>query len=111
MNILMTGATGLVGTALTQTFSRAGHNVYRLLRPGSEKRDRPPERVFDIPWTLDHPEITELPGGAGGHEVDAIINLAGASVAGGQVDCRKKSATALQPGANHSRLESRPSQK
>jgi uncharacterized protein len=90
MNILMTGATGLVGTALTQTLSRAGHTVYRLLRPGSEKRDRPPERVFDIPWTLDHPEITELPGGAGGHEVDASINLAGASVAGARWTAERK---------------------
>jgi uncharacterized protein len=84
MNILMTGATGLVGTALTQTFTQAGHNVYHLLRPGSEKRDRPPERVFDIPWTPDHPEITKLPASPGGIEVHAIINLAGASVAGGR---------------------------
>lgn len=89
MNILITGATGLVGTALTQIFSREGHNVYRLLRPGSEKRDRPPERVCDIPWTPEQPEIGELPGG-GGREVDAIINLAGASVAGGRWTQKRK---------------------
>ncbi len=83
MNIVMTGATGLVGTALVQTLSREGHTIYRLLRPGSEKRDRPGDRVYDIQWTPDHPELDELPGSAGG-QVDAIINLGGASVANGR---------------------------
>jgi uncharacterized protein len=90
MNILMTGATGLVGTVLTQTFPRAGHNVYRLLRPGSAKRDRPPERVFDIPWTPNHADIPQLAGSPGGNEVHAIINLAGASVAGGRWTQKRK---------------------
>jgi uncharacterized protein len=89
MNILMTGATGLVGTALTQTLSREGHNIYRLLRPGSEKRDRLPEHVFDIPWTPQQPEIGKLPAG-GGREVHAIINLAGASIAGGRWTQQRK---------------------
>jgi uncharacterized protein (TIGR01777 family) len=81
MNILITGATGLVGTALTQTLSREGHNIYCLLRPGNVKRDPPSKQVFDIPWTAGHPEIGALPGGSTGHEVDAVINLAGAPVA------------------------------
>jgi len=90
MNILMTGATGLLGTTLTQTFSQVGHNVYRLLRHGSAQRDTPPERVFDIPWMPDHPEIPQLPASPGGHEVHAIINLAGAPVAGGRWTQKRK---------------------
>ena len=90
MNILMTGASGFVGTALCQTFSRAGHNVYRLLRPESAKRDRTTERVFDIPWSSGHPEIPQLPGSPEGREVHAIINLSGASVAGGRWTQKRK---------------------
>jgi uncharacterized protein (TIGR01777 family) len=91
MNILMTGATGLVGTALTQNFSREDHNIYRLLRPGNKnvKRD-PSKQVFDIPWTPGSPEIGALPGTSSSHDVDAIINLAGASVAGGRWTAERK---------------------
>lgn len=88
MNILMTGATGLVGTALTQTLSREGHNIYRLLRPGGANKERPAERVFDIPWAPERPQIAELPGGAA--EVHAVINLAGASVAGARWTDKRK---------------------
>ncbi len=49
MNILMTGATGLVGTALVQAFTAEGHVIYRLVRPGST-RNETISGVFDIPW-------------------------------------------------------------
>ncbi len=92
MNILMTGATGLVGTALTQTLSREGHTIYRLLRPGNEnvKRDSPSKQVFDIPWTPEHPEMGALPGNSTSHGVDAVINLAGAPVASGRWTDKRK---------------------
>jgi uncharacterized protein (TIGR01777 family) len=90
MNILMTGGTGLVGTALTQTFSREGHNIYRLLRPGGPKQDPPAAQVFEIPWTPDHPAIEALPGNSGSPTVDAVINLAGAPVASGRWTAGRK---------------------
>jgi uncharacterized protein len=88
---VMTGATGLVGTALTQSFSRGGHNIYRLLRPGSESINRDSsQQVFDIPWTPDHPAIGALPGNSSSAAVDAVINLAGAPVASGRWSAERK---------------------
>ena len=37
MNILMTGATGLVGTALVKKVTAEGHTIYRLTRAESPK--------------------------------------------------------------------------
>ena len=88
MNIWMTGATGLVGTALTQTLSQEGHSIYRLLRRPSQNRERTAERVFDILWPPDPLEIAGFSerGGA-----DAVVNLAGASVAAGRWTAKRKS--------------------
>jgi len=38
MKILVTGSTGLVGTALVSALTRAGHTVCRLVRPESAAR-------------------------------------------------------------------------
>jgi NAD dependent epimerase/dehydratase family enzyme len=35
MKILVTGSTGLVGTALTQSLKSTEHTVCRLIRPGT----------------------------------------------------------------------------
>ena len=57
MKVLLTGSTGLVGTALVNELARDGHTVCRLIRPLStvvggahvaipqEKSDR-----FDVEW-------------------------------------------------------------
>jgi uncharacterized protein len=79
MNILMTGATGLVGTALTKALAGDGHTIYRLLRPGKEKPGETTERVVDVSW---NPSDGEIGGPIGG--ADAAINLAGASIMGGR---------------------------
>jgi uncharacterized protein (TIGR01777 family) len=73
MKILITGSTGLVGTALTQDLQRAGHTVCRLVRPGTSTRSSP---GFDVNW---NPATGELGGAAVG--ADAVVNLAGASIA------------------------------
>jgi len=77
MKILVTGATGLVGTALVEALARDGHTVCRLMRPHGEKRD--PSAGFDVAWD---PVTGELGGAAVGP--DAVVNLAGASIAGGR---------------------------
>jgi uncharacterized protein len=87
MNILMTGATGLVGTALVKTFTAEGHTVYRLTRADSKKASVKQAGVFDLPWNpstgeiggASHPDPVQVPA-----DVDAIINLAGAPVVGGR---------------------------
>ena len=78
MNILMTGATGLVGTALVQAFTVEGHVIYRLVRPGST-RNETISGVFDIPWSPATASIGDSP-----NNIDAVINLAGAPIADGR---------------------------
>ena len=85
MNILMTGATGLVGTSLVKKFTNEGHTVYRLMRPETRKRDAKQSGVFDVSWNPSGGEIRG-PDGPGLLQVpaamDAVINLAGAPVVG-----------------------------
>ncbi|HEV2103072.1 MAG TPA: TIGR01777 family oxidoreductase [Candidatus Acidoferrum sp.] len=73
MKILITGSTGLVGTALAQDLRRAGHTVCRLVRPGTSPGS---SQGFDVNW---NPATGELGGAAVG--ADAVVNLAGASIA------------------------------
>ncbi|HKF25304.1 MAG TPA: TIGR01777 family oxidoreductase [Candidatus Acidoferrum sp.] len=78
MKILVTGATGLVGSALVKALARDGHAVCRLVRP--ETRTAGGTRgAFDVAW---NPKTGELGGAAVG--ADAVVNLAGASIAGGR---------------------------
>jgi hypothetical protein len=84
MKILITGATGLVGTALVRTLAQDGHMVCRLIRPATKTPDAP-AGTFDVLW---NPETCELGGAAVGAE--AVVNLAGAPVAGGRWTAARK---------------------
>ena len=90
MNILMTGATGLVGTALVKEFTGEGHTVIRLMRPGSKRHGGNTPRVVDLPWepraSGQTGEGAALPGigERQAAEIDAVINLAGAPIGGGR---------------------------
>jgi len=85
MKILVTGSSGLVGTALVSALARDGHTVCRMLRPPSAFAGGAPfaaqgkHEGFDVAW---NPATGEL-GGAGAG-ADAVVNLAGASIAGGR---------------------------
>jgi hypothetical protein len=83
MKILVTGASGLVGSALIPKLIGAGHTVCRLVRPG--QREREGAEGFAVAWD---PETGELGGAAVGP--DAVINLAGASIAGGRWTAARK---------------------
>src|SRR2546427_10580518 len=78
MKILVTGSTGLVGTALVKALSQEGHTLCRLLRPQSVVAGGT-KTGFDVPW---NPATGELEGAAAG--ADAGGDLAGASNAGGR---------------------------
>jgi uncharacterized protein (TIGR01777 family) len=67
--VALTGATGLVGTALSAFLSTGGHHVIRLVRHSAQSPD---ERQ----WDPDRPAPDLLSG------VDAVVHLAGASIAG-----------------------------
>lgn len=85
MKILVTGATGLVGTALVAALARDGHIVCRLVRPQTKTQGGVPG-TFHVAW---NPQTGELGGAAVGAE--AVVNLAGASIAGGRwTEARKK---------------------
>jgi uncharacterized protein (TIGR01777 family) len=84
MKILVTGSTGLVGTALVSALAGAGHTVCRLVRLESAARGGAKDG-FDVPW---NPSTGELGGAAVG--ADAVVNLAGASIAGGRWTAERK---------------------
>jgi uncharacterized protein (TIGR01777 family) len=69
MVVAMTGASGLVGSALSAFLTTGGHRVIRLVRrPAAAKDERQ--------WRPDAPAPDLLSG------VDAVVHLAGASIAG-----------------------------
>jgi uncharacterized protein len=86
MKILITGSSGLVGSALVRELQQAGHTVCRLVRPGTKLEAVRGSDGFDVEW---NPETGELGGAAVGAE--AVVNLAGASIAQGRwTEERKK---------------------
>jgi hypothetical protein len=85
MKILVTGSTGFIGTALCQDLQRAGHTVCRLVRPGRTAEKTRGADGFDVNW---NPATGELGGAAVG--ADAVVNLAGASIADGRWTAERK---------------------
>jgi len=83
MKILVTGSTGLVGQALVAALAKQGHSVCRLVRPGTIVNDE--AGGFNVAW---NPATGELGGAAVGP--DAVVNLAGASIADGRWTEKRK---------------------
>lgn len=76
ITVAITGASGLVGAQLAAFLSTGGHRVIRLVRHGT---DDPDERQ----WDPDHPAADLLDG------VDAVVHLAGESIAGRFTDSHR----------------------
>jgi len=71
MRIVMGGATGLIGTALSDSLRQDGHDVVRLVR-------RVPGGPGQVQWDPGRPLDPAVLSGA-----DAVVNLSGAPIAGG----------------------------
>jgi uncharacterized protein len=81
MRVAITGASGLVGTAMVTALKSDGHRAVRLVRPGGTAL------ADDVRWD---PGADEL-GAAALEGCDAIVNLAGASIGEGRwSETRKK---------------------
>src|SRR5271168_3952952 len=78
MKILVTGATGLVGTALVEALQSDGHLVCRLLRKKDED-EQETKQDCDVEWEP-HSGVF----GAAVENADAVVNLAGASIGDGR---------------------------
>ncbi|PXX69097.1 hypothetical protein DFR70_102784 [Nocardia tenerifensis] len=74
--IAVTGASGLVGSALTAFLTTGGHTVLRLVRHAAKAGERQ--------WNPDDPAPDLFDG------VDAVVHLAGASIAGRFTDEHKQ---------------------
>lgn len=85
MKILITGSTGLVGRALVSELQQTGHTVCRLVRPGTSVAAIRGNEGFEVRW---NPETEEL--GAAAVGADAVVNLAGASIAHGRWTAERK---------------------
>ncbi len=84
MKILVTGSSGLVGTALVRCLAKAGHTVCRLVRPNTVLTHAANDG-FQVAW---NPATGELGGAAVG--ADAVVNLAGAAIAGKRWTSQRK---------------------
>jgi uncharacterized protein len=81
MKILISGASGLVGSALARTLRDEGHTVARLLRPGGAAASD------DVQWD---PAASAIVDAAAIEGVDAVVHLSGASIAGGRWTSARK---------------------
>ncbi|HZP34594.1 MAG TPA: TIGR01777 family oxidoreductase [Candidatus Acidoferrales bacterium] len=79
MKILISGSTGLVGSAVVDHLSHQGHAITRLVRAGTRLRSkvRTARELPQVPW---NPQSGILNSRAA--DIDAVIHLAGASIAG-----------------------------
>jgi hypothetical protein len=77
LTVAVTGASGLVGTALAALLSTGGHRVIRLVR-------RAPQNPSERRWDPDEPAAGLLDG------VDALVHLAGTSIAGRFTEAHKR---------------------
>jgi uncharacterized protein len=86
MRILISGSTGFLGTALVETLDRQGHTVVRLVRPRTAQRSVAGTHAQAVPWD----PVAGQFDAAGAEGAEALVHLAGASIAGGRWNASHK---------------------
>jgi hypothetical protein len=79
MIVLVSGSTGLVGSAVIGELARAGHTIRRLVRRASESPN-------DVLWD----PVSGAIDGAALEGIDAVVHLAGDNIAEGRWNAEKK---------------------
>jgi uncharacterized protein (TIGR01777 family) len=92
LTIAVTGASGLIGSALTALLRTGGHRVIQLVR-------RAPRDPGERQWRPQDPAADLLDG------VDAVIHLAGASIAGRFTDAHKRAIESSRTGPTQALAE------
>ncbi len=90
MRILVSGSTGFLGTAVVETLEGQGHTVARLVRPGTARKDiagvQDQVQAQAVAWD----PIASQFDATGAEGADALIHLAGASIAEGRWNASRK---------------------
>ncbi len=90
MRILVSGSTGFVGTALVKTLEGQGHTVVPLVRGGAARRDAATVHAKGHEENVAWDPVTGRFDAAGAEGADALVHLAGASIADGRWNAARK---------------------
>jgi uncharacterized protein (TIGR01777 family) len=86
MRILVSGSTGFLGIAAIQTLASEGHTIVRLVRPETE-----PRKTSDAPGQIVRWDpVAGAFDAADAEGADALVHLAGASIADGRWNASRK---------------------
>lgn len=85
MKVAVTGATGLVGGALSRNLIQAGHRVVALARNPEKAREKVPQ-VEAVAWDA----TSGISPGQALEGLDAVVHMAGESLAAGRWTSRRK---------------------
>jgi hypothetical protein len=86
MRILVSGSTGFLGTALVESLLGNGHTIARLVRPGTSQKSANGSRTQTVLWD----PVADRFDAVGAEDSDALVHLAGASIAGGRWNDSRK---------------------
>ncbi len=86
MKILITGATGFIGSRLCEILSQAGHTLTALSRDGATAQRKVPHLQEAFSWD----PLTASPPAEAFTDVEAVIHLAAESIAGRWTDAKKR---------------------
>ena len=87
VKVLISGSTGLVGTALRTTLHAHGHDVLRLIRPATRREPLSASAgERDVAWNPGSDEPLD----PAAEDADAVVHLAGASIGDGRWTAPRK---------------------